>query len=122
MKVFSSSILSLIVLLASFQNSLVLLDYQINRSFYEERCVNKDKPEMCCHGKCQIKEKEETSKNAPETEAVKINYEFNFLPKKHVDLPKPPVITVEKPKYSFLEENLSSGYFKILPHPPENLV
>ena len=122
MKVFSSSILSFIVLLASFQSSLVLLDYQINRSFYEERCINKDKPKMCCHGKCQLKEKEEASKNSPETTLVKTGFEFNFLPKKHIDLPNPPVQPVDKPKYRSIEGNLSKGYFKILPHPPENLV
>jgi hypothetical protein len=101
---------------------MAYLDYQIHRSFYEERCINKDKPEMECDGKCQMKEKEEASNNLAETEFVKIGYEFNFLPKKQIDLPKPTVKRIEKTKYYFREDKLSSGYYKILPHPPENLV
>ena len=122
MKLFFSSILSCIVFLANFQNSVLLLDYQINRKVYEKHCINKDKPKMNCHGKCQMKEKEETSENAEQTEFVKINLKFNILQIKYIDFPKPPVASVEKPRYRFWDEDLSEGYFKILPPPPQNWV
>jgi len=78
MKYFSSFILSFIVFVGSFGSSLVLLDYQINRDFYELHCINKDKPEMNCHGKCQLKKNAE---NSPEKfQFVKIYYDFVFLP------------------------------------------
>ncbi len=71
-------ILSLLVFCASFQNSLFLVDYQVNREFYETHCVNRDVPDMECHGKCQLK------KNADEATSlanvVKYAFEFNLMP------------------------------------------
>jgi hypothetical protein len=110
------------VFLVSIQNSLVILDYHINRDFYERVCINKDKPEMKCHGKCKMKE--ETSKNSAQTEIIKLGFEFNILPAKHIELPKSTIKTVikEKFKYYFSQEHLSGGYLEILPHPPQVLV
>ena len=46
MKSAISFILSSIIFLASFQNSLFYVDYQINTEFYETYCINKQKPEL----------------------------------------------------------------------------
>jgi hypothetical protein len=107
-----------VVFLAGFQNSLVVLDYQINRDFYEKYCINKDKPKMQCHGKCKMKE--EASKNSTQTEIIKISFEFNILPAKNVELPKSAdkIIPTEKSKFYSLEKPVSEGFFTIFPHPP----
>lgn len=33
-----------------------LFNYMINTKLYEQLCINKDKPEMGCHGKCHLSE------------------------------------------------------------------
>lgn len=122
MKSVSAVILSFIVFLASFQGSLILVDYQMNKDYYEAICTNKDKPEMQCNGKCQIKKQAE--RNAPQTELVKLSFEFNIVPTKNIEVPTPKIQFSEilKPTFYFSTENILKGFYKILPHPPQNLV
>lgn len=122
MKLISAIILSTIVFLASFQNSLILIDYQINKDYYEAICTNKDKPEMQCQGKCQVKK--DIEKTAPQNELVKISFEFNILPTKNIDVPKPEIRIQEREPSVFYHstENILKGFNEILPHPPQNLV
>lgn len=43
--------------LASLQHVIILGAYLLNQDFISENfCVNKDKPEMACKGKCHMKE------------------------------------------------------------------
>lgn len=63
----------------------MLADYGINRDYYEKMCENKDKPEMECHGKCQITK--ETKK-----ESLEINFErfsFDFYAHSPTDFTEP---------------------------------
>lgn len=41
----------------SFQKSLIILDYYANTSIFAQNCVNKDRPELKCKGKCQMLKK-----------------------------------------------------------------
>ena len=61
-----SFFLSLLILLIAFQQTLLIVHYHINRDFIEKAyCVNKDKKEMDCHGKCHLKKSiEDTSKTS----------------------------------------------------------
>ncbi len=120
MKLVFSAILSFIVFVAGFQNSLLMIDYQINRDFYEIHCINKAKPEMDCHGKCQIKK--ESEKPANLLNQVKYSFEFNILPSQPVDFDSAVSITVlpEKSKTGFTKNNfVMFGFREILPHPPQ---
>lgn len=58
-----SFILSLLILLIAFQQTLLIVHYHLNRDFIEKAyCINKDKKEMDCHGKCHLKKNiEDTS-------------------------------------------------------------
>lgn len=118
MKVFTSFILSFIIFLASFQNSLIFLDYQVNRDFYEEHCINKDKPEMDCHGKCELKE--QTEQNST-TYVVLKNFDFNFIPPIAVKINKTSnKLIINKQKlFSNTDNTLSDGHFFSYPKPPE---
>ncbi len=119
MKSFSIYILSFIILIASFQNSLLFLDYNINRNFYETHCVNKDKPEMNCHGKCEIKK--ESEKPTSPFNLVKIGFEFNILPNQEIEIPKPKILWCNLQSNSNITStfNISEGYLHILPKPPQ---
>ncbi len=48
--------LLLIFLLYDFRVWLPYLEYRLNKTYIAENlCINKDKPEMHCHGKCYLK-------------------------------------------------------------------
>lgn len=119
MKALFSIILSTIIFTASFQSSLLMIDYQINRNFYEIHCVNKAKPEMDCHGKCQMQKQSENSSNP--FNLVKYSFEFNILPSKPAafsfDAEEP--FAVYSAKYTYHDQNLSEIFLDILPNPPQ---
>ena len=77
MKVFISILSSVIIFGASFQNSIYFIDYLINKDYYESICLNKQKQEMACTGKCQIK-KEAQEKENPLSE-IKYSLELNIV-------------------------------------------
>ena len=63
MKSITTILLSVLLFGASFQNSLFMVDYAINQDFYEIHCINKAKPSLSCHGKCQLKKESEKTTN-----------------------------------------------------------
>lgn len=119
MKVVLSIILSTIIFAASFQNSLFMIEYQINRNFYEIHCVNKAKPEMNCHGKCQMKKESEKSSNP--FKLVKYSFEFNILPSKTAEfsLQNQELPVLDTTNFIYKNNTIPEIYLDILPHPPQ---
>ncbi|GEM_PF-366424 len=117
MKRFWLYILSLLIFGASFQSSLLLVDYQINREFYEIHCVNKTKPLLACHGKCQIEKKESSNL----VKVVKYSFEFNILPSatEGFTAVKVPVASVQKLAFGYHEIFWPEVNVKIIPAPPQ---
>ena len=69
-RVFLISLLALI-LLQSFGKVFIVLDYQLRKDYIMEfLCINRDKPELQCEGKChlkkQLKKSEQSDKQANE--------------------------------------------------------
>ena len=55
MKAFTAISLSLLILLLPLRNTLLLVDYQLNKDYVASvYCVNKAKPELHCNGKCHL--------------------------------------------------------------------
>lgn len=121
MKSAISFILSSIIFLASFQNSLFYVDYQINTEFYETYCINKQKPELDCNGKCQVKKATEQSQNP--TSQIKYAFELNILPSKplETEIRNPFSLELKTKKFSYNHIFTLDGYTHILPDPPKNL-
>ena len=121
MKSAISFILSSIIFLASFQNSLFYVDYQINTEFYETYCINKQKPELDCNGKCQVKKATEQSQNP--TSQIKYAFELNILPSKPIEteIKNPFSLELKSKKFSYNHIFTLDGYTHILPDPPKNL-
>ena len=119
MKGLTTIILSLIIFGASFQNSLFMIDYAINQDFYEIHCVNKDKPSLKCHGKCQAKMESEKSTNP--FNLVKHAFEFNILPTAPIDyfIKKQNFVLAEFTTFNYQELFISEVSLSILPHPPQ---
>lgn len=121
MKFFISILLSVIIFGASFQNSLYFIDYQINKDYYEALCINKQKPELDCYGKCQVK-KEAQKEDSPISQ-IKYSFEVNILPTKSTEfIIKKPLFFVDKTKIVSINHNFTlDGYLKNGFQPPEIL-
>ena len=121
MKSFISILLSVIIFGASFQNSLYFIDYQINKDYYEALCINKQKPELDCYGKCQVK-KEAQKEDSPISQ-IKYSFEVNILPTKSTEfIIKKPLFFVNKTKIVSINHNFTlDGYLKNGLQPPEIL-
>ena len=78
MKPLLNILLSILIFGASLQNTLFMIDYRINKNFYEIHCINKAQPQLDCHGKCQMKK--EAEKSSAPFNLVKYSFEFNILP------------------------------------------
>ena len=56
-------LIGFLFLLPQVSNTVVWLNYELNKeSITQEFCVNKDKPELKCNGKCHLAEQLEESK------------------------------------------------------------
>lgn len=80
MKYLFSYSLIFIFLLQSIGNTYFFLDYQLSIEKYEVNCENTEKPELKCHGKCQMTkqaqqfgfwEKNESEQKTPSLKSVK---------------------------------------------------
>lgn len=109
----------MIVFVASFQSSLVNFDYYINQDFYEAHCTNKDKPEMECHGKCQVKSNSEKENSI--MQVAKFCNEFNFIPQPETEFHKDSENIGWKTAnvFSNTTEPILKGKTQKIPHPPE---
>lgn len=121
MKRVISLVLSFMIFLASFQNSLFYVDYQLNTEYYEAYCINKQKPELHCNGKCEVRNASNET-NSPISE-IKFAFELNILPSKPIEI-------VVKSPFEYQSENkivsfnhifTLDGYLHILPDPPQDL-
>lgn len=121
MKRVISLVLSFMIFLASFQNSLFYVDYQLNTEYYEAYCINKQKPELQCNGKCEVRNASNET-NSPISE-IKFAFELNILPSKPIEI-------VVKSPFEYQSENkivsfnhifTLDGYLHILPDPPQDL-
>jgi hypothetical protein len=119
MKFILTTLLSVIIFGASFQNSLFMIDYKINQDFYEIHCINKAKPEMECHGKCQMKKESEKSTNP--FNLVKYSFEFNILPSAPIEYVSnlKTFVNSEPANFAYVEDRVSLVYLNILPDPPQ---
>ena len=117
-----ATILSCIIFLATFQSGLLIIDYNVNKDYYEALCVNKDKPEMDCHGKCEMKK--ESEKQSSQNEIIKISFEFNVLPQQSLNLPDKRISFSELKKKIFTsyQTPVLSGHTHTLFQPPQNQI
>ena len=119
MKSILLSILSTLVFLVSFQNTLILADYYLNRNFYEKHCINTANPELECHGKCEVKKVNENS-SAP-VQVIRKHFEFHIFPLPAVEFPLMNTVVSFNSQDLILHQTAETrtGHLSILPHPPQ---
>ena len=121
MKILISYILCGLVLLTVNQKSIILIDYELNRALYEESCINKETPEMHCHGLCKLRE--ETEKKEPTKPFVNVNFEVNMLPQKSIEIPALEIwISKDKPAFENYSEDLLTGTRHAPFNPPRSFL
>lgn len=105
---------------STFKPIVPFVDYAINKDFIATvLCINKDKPEMHCDGKCHLtKETKKSNDNNKKNTLLDVKDITLFLNKVQVLLPKKMTVsTYNKPNLYVLDvyKFLSSCYFF---HPP----
>ncbi|MBD8489946.1 hypothetical protein IFO69_14410 [Echinicola sp. CAU 1574] len=115
--------LSMIIVLNSMIFSVIQMDYALNKEYITENfCINKDKPEMHCDGKCFLSEQLQDAKEQQEQKNGGINFNRDFgifiLLENSIAFNSiyPPYF-VGKPIYK--ERNLSFHHSDIF-HPPQS--
>jgi len=75
-----SALLMILSLLIGFQQTIIVMHFKLNQDALEEKfCINKDQPELQCHGTCYLKrqlQKTESNESAP----INIYQKVDMLP------------------------------------------
>lgn len=110
------------ITLASFQNLFFLVDYHFNRDYYEALCVNKDKPEMHCNGKCELRK--EASQSNSEQKTLKTGFDFTItIQEIETYIFEKPLFLKEKASvFSRWNATLHAGFLSLKPHPPQSFI
>ena len=92
MQRFLAGFLCLLIMLQTFSRELQVLDYQAHKEQVTRLfCVNKDKPQLHCNGKChlakELRKASEAESKAPAAGFAKLKYEV--LPPVFFRLPQP---------------------------------
>lgn len=111
--------MTFLITLASFQNVFFLVDYHLNRDYYEALCINKDKPELLCNGKCEIR-KEAKQSNANQ-KTLKIGFDFTIANQKTetYHFRKPLDFQEKSLVFSRWKANPQAGFLSLKQHPPQ---
>lgn len=72
--------LAALMLLQTFSREVIVVDYQVHKARITELfCVNKDKPQLQCNGKChlakQLRKASDSESKAPGSGFAKVKYE-----------------------------------------------
>lgn len=113
----------IVIALLSFNLKHVFLQYEFtfnNKSFTEKYCVNKDKPELKCNGKCHLKESLKSENEKP-TNISFFDIEINLICNTILSFE---VVTLHifKQTPHFKNRFLSTEFKNLIEHPPQYLM
>lgn len=89
MKLACSILFSIIIFLSGSKNLFFIIDYHANRNFYESVCENKSRPELECHGKCQVTK--DIQKDSKSFSFSNLGFDFHFEVSENIPTPKKPI-------------------------------
>lgn len=119
MKIVYSVLLMVLSLLIGFQQAIIIMHFKLNRDAIEQRfCINKNKPELQCHGTCHLKkELQEAEKSG--SSAISIYPKIDIFPVLFTTIEVKKLIIDTKSKISIHKEILyTSPYREIFVPPP----
>ncbi|WP_225035628.1 hypothetical protein [Winogradskyella sp. SM1960] len=117
-KVFSY-IMTFIFLFVVSQQAVVIMHFKLNQQAITiELCINKDKPELKCNGKCYLsKELQDTEPSDSEKIMNTKNLDLAFESNPEFEIETPNLIN-NKVMVGYLEFHHSEPYLEILVPPP----
>jgi len=104
----------------TFQHALIVLQYQLNKNYIAKNlCVNRNKPQMHCNGKCHLA-KELKKANQQEEKSDNPYKDVKPLQLFARDIYKPTILCFCKQKYllPFNDTTLLKGWPDSAFHPP----
>ena len=109
-----SVMIFLFCFMLGFRPLIPVADYLINYDYYSKvLCINQNKPELHCNGKCQLAkemaEKSDENKNAKTGSLPSIDV---FVPHETVNLPKKKTVLAQAQKKFFTKQLLYSFIFQ----------
>ena len=121
---FYSVILLLCLHIQPVVNLAVLGDFLVNNEYIREvLCVNKEKPELACGGKCYLMQQLQESQQSQEQEFPQLlhsKYEF-ILIKRFLRLPKVTIAVLKTANFPRYMEPISSPFLLDIFHPPNKV-
>lgn len=85
-KVFSFT-MTMLFLLVSFQEALIIVHFKLDqKNIEQEFCVNKARPELQCHGKCHLKKELEKS-DQTDLEFTSIGKKIDMVLVSNIEVP-----------------------------------
>lgn len=104
----------------TFNGAFVKLSYIINPDAYAKNCINKAKPKLKCHGKCQVMKKmEEEEKKEQENQERKWENKITVLSSKsffcNIEFSAIPTVKATPVRYTPSVKDISLSVF----HPPQ---
>ncbi|UPZ14320.1 hypothetical protein [Flavobacterium humidisoli] len=104
-KVFSIT-MTILFLLVSFQQALIVVHFKLNQVAIEkEFCVNKAKPELQCHGKCHLKKELQESEKNTDLELRSISKKIDIALNTTIEFQVPLLKTITSKKVSIYKES-----------------
>lgn len=113
-------ILGLAILLQTFGKSIVCLDYALNKEYIARvLCINKNKPEKNCNGKCHLKKqlKEQDKKEQSPVNSAREKVEIKLFSDFKKLIEQPLFVTTIKHNSPFFSSK-SSIHLPVIFHPP----
>ena len=123
LKIYSLFSAIVIIAMLSFNLKHVFLQYEFtfnNESFTEKYCVNKDKPELKCNGKCHLKENLKSENEKPTNTSffdIEINLICNAISSFEVTF-----FPIFKQNPHFKNRFLNNEFKNLIDHPPQHLM
>ncbi|MBP4140539.1 hypothetical protein J3S90_01840 [Flavobacterium sp. P4023] len=118
-KSFFSVFMSVLFLLITSQQALVILRFKLNQDVIEkEFCENKNRPELNCHGKCHLKkELKQTESKDLELKNFYKNFDLTFVYRADFVFKAPYFIAFPR-KIGYSEIRHSEPYLDVFVPPP----
>ncbi|WP_165870315.1 hypothetical protein [Albibacterium bauzanense] len=105
-------------LLIGFQQAIIVMHFKLNQDTIEQEfCINKDKPELQCHGTCYLK-KQLQQKEDTESASINIYQKVDMLPVAVIELETQCLITELSPKRFIYKETLYTEPYRDIFVPP----
>jgi hypothetical protein len=122
-RIVSISLLIFLYTLSTCRVFVPFLHYAANKEYYQERCENKDKPELECDGCCQIvKEVQQEAQREQSPQSTPTNERESTFQFFHIVSDSQDLLTVrissQKIFCALSPQSLAEGYISPLFQPP----